>query len=324
LILQQAKAALWLLAHFGGVGSKSRKGFGSFADIATDDAGTVDLCRTVAVAFRQACRCDGPFQERLADSLALAQMLPPLEIPTGWKDHWFALDQLGYAIQSFAQKHKHDRAKTALGLPRQIHGPRPSPLGGQDRSSHRPPQYLRSPKGDRYAAPVLYHLARTVEGSLVVRVAAFPARHLPDLQTSTVVLSELLEHLRVDLQHRAQQHGPESPVTAAASAGKSAGPPTARPAVPKTGDTVEAVLMEDPKGKGRRFAQHSPSGLAGPIQNADRIPPDKNIGDTLTLLVASMSSDGKQIQFRVPTEEDNRRTAGPRGGPSRGAFRRQR
>ena len=33
VILQQAKAALWLLTHLGGVGSKSRKGFGSLADV---------------------------------------------------------------------------------------------------------------------------------------------------------------------------------------------------------------------------------------------------------------------------------------------------
>ena len=323
LILQQAKAALWLLTHFGGVGSKSRKGFGCFVDIAGDAIGTVELCEQAAADFRRVCGCDGAFQERLADSLALAQMLPPLEITTGWKDHWFALDQLGYAVQSFAQKHKHEPAKAALGLPRQIHGPRPSPLDGQDRSAHRPPQRLANPKGDRYASPVLYHLARGPDGAMVVRVAAFPTRHLPSLPASTAVLSELLDYLRVDLQQRAQQRGPEGPAAPAAGAGKSAARKATQPAIPKPGDLVEAVLVEDPKGKGRRFACHRPSGLVGSILNPDKLPADKELGDTVTLLVASISSDGKSIQFRVPTDEDKRKQgAAPPRSPQR-PFRRR-
>jgi CRISPR-associated protein Cmr6 len=323
LILQEAKAALWLLTHFGGVGSKSRKGFGCFADIAADAVGTVELCQQAAAVFRRVCGCDGPFQERLADSLALAQMLPPLEIPTGWKDHWFALDQLGYAIQSFAQKHKHDPGKAALGLPRQIHGPRPSPLGGQDRSSHRPPKRLTGPKGDRFAAPIFYHLTRGANDALLVRVAALPTKHLPDLPASTAMLTELLEHLRGDLQQRARQPGPEGPAVPATRAGHPAGRKAAQPAIPKAGDLIEATLVEDPKGKGRLFARHDPSRLVGPILNADQVPADKHAGDTLALLVASISSDAKQIQFRIPADEDRQRTARPRGGPPHGPSRRR-
>ena len=124
-ILQQAKAALWLLTHFGGVGSKLRKGFGCFADIAADDVGAVDRCRQAAAAFRRACGCDGPFQEQWADSLALEQMLPPLEITTRWKDYWFALDQLGYAVQSFAQEQKTQPGQGRVGPA--AADPRPSP-----------------------------------------------------------------------------------------------------------------------------------------------------------------------------------------------------
>ena len=78
-------------------------------------------------------------------------------------------------------------------------------------------------------------------------------------------------------------------------------------------------MAEDPKGKGRRFARHEPSGLIGSIQNPDQVPDDKNVGDNLTLLVASISSDGKQIQFRVPSEADLTKAKNPPSpSPNRG------
>ena len=323
MILQQAKAALWLLTHFGGVGSKSRKGFGSFADIAAEDVAAVDLCRQAAAAFRRACGCDGPFQEQWAESLALGQMLAPSEVQTPWKDYWFALDQLGYAAQRFAQDRRHNKDKAALGLPRQIHGPRPDPLPGQQ--NHRRPQQLANPRGTkRFASSVLYHLGKAPDGTFTVRVAAFPARHLPDLATSTAVLTDLLVHLRDDLAERSGRPGPDSPVGPGPVAGRSSAPAARRPAVPKAGDLLEAVLIEDPKGKGRRFARHEPSGLAGNILNPDQLPADKKPGDGVTLRVHYTSSDGKTIQFRVPTGEDEQRRQAPRRGPPpRGPQRRR-
>ncbi len=326
VVLQQAKAALWLLTHLGGAGSKSRKGFGSFADIFAGDVGNLGGCRQAAAAFRLLCRCDGPYQDRHAESLALERARQLDDIPTGWKDHWFALDQLGYAFQSFAQRRRHDRAKAALGLPRQIHGPRREPLPGQDRASHRPPEPLKGPKGDRHASPVFYHLARTSEGALLLRVTIFPARHLPDLLTSTTVLNQLLQHLEGDLRKRAAQPGPGSsppPAAPVAAPARPAARPAAPPAPPKAGGLVEAVLVEDPKGKGRRFARHRSSGLLGSILNPDKLPADKNLGDVVTLCVAMISSDGQQIQWRVPTEEDKARATAPRGGPPRGPSRRR-
>jgi CRISPR-associated protein Cmr6 len=336
VVLQQAKAALWLLTHFGGVGSKARKGFGSFADISCGDVNSLDDCRKAAAAFRSLCGCDGTFHDQLAESLALERVLRLDDIPISWKDYWFSLDQLGYASQAFAQQLRHNRAKLALGLPRQIHGPRPEPFRGQNRE-HRPPEPLKGPKGDRHASPVFYHLARTAEGALSLRVTAFPAKYLPNQATSAVILGDLLKHLADDLQKRAQQPGPTglpppaaAPAKPAAVAAKPvAAPakPAARPAapvvLPKAGDHLEAVLVDDPKGRGRRFARHVRSGLVGPILNVERIPPEKNLGDAITLWVYSLSSDGKQVQWRVPTETDKPRSTQPRRGPPPGHSRRR-
>jgi CRISPR-associated protein Cmr6 len=180
VLLSQARAALWLLCRFGGVGSKPRKGFGSFRDIAVEGIAVVEDCLRFAREFRQACSVDGKPQ-REPGSSALDVMLGPLEVGLTWKDPWFALDQAGFAAQAFAQGGKH-QDKSALGLPRR---------GSRD-----------GPKGKRYASPVHYHLARGVDGRLAIRVVAFPA-NLPDFGTSREVMGRLLESLRADLARRA-------------------------------------------------------------------------------------------------------------------------
>ena len=53
LLLQQAQSALWLLCHFGGIGSKSRKGFGSLAIPGELDGWTLERCKQSAGEFRQ-------------------------------------------------------------------------------------------------------------------------------------------------------------------------------------------------------------------------------------------------------------------------------
>jgi CRISPR-associated protein Cmr6 len=312
LILEQAKAAIWLLTHFGGIGSKSRKGFGCFKDIRLEGIGSFDDCRRIAQQFRQACRCDGSFRERLAESPALEQLLPPVEIVTSWKDPWFALDQLGYATQAFAQKYAHNPAKAALGLPRKIHGPLARPFPHQDKASHRPPQDLQCRKGNRYASPVFCHLAMANDASLLIRATAFPAKYLPDLNESRKILTELLDFLHTYLAQRSQElhdsgqrPGPSAQPTH---------PGERRPTLPQHGSLVEAVLVEDPKGKGRRFARHGPSGLVGSILHPEGVPADKQIGDAITLVVDYVSADGKQIRFRPPTSEDTTRAPRPRKG----------
>ena len=125
-----------------------------------------------------------------------------------------------------------------------------SPCRGQNRASHRPPEPLKGPKGDRHASPVFYHLARTSEGALLVRVTAFPAKHLPDLLTSTTMLNQLLQHLEATCGSARRSRGPKVPrPRAAGRSGKARAPPAPPPAPPKAGDLVEAVLVEDPKGR---------------------------------------------------------------------------
>lgn len=83
--------------------------------------------------------------------------------------------------------------------------------------------------------------------------------------------------------------------------------PAARQPVelPKPGDKVDAVLLEEKTKKGGWKARHEPSGLSGPIQNSSDVPRDKSAGDGLTLLVASANE--REIAFRYPTAADEKR-----------------
>src|SRR5262249_43570216 len=73
--LGQAPAALGRLCHFGGAGSKARKGFGSFAEPEGLRGLDLDRCREAAAAFREACGLGRrPFDPRLAESASLEQL----------------------------------------------------------------------------------------------------------------------------------------------------------------------------------------------------------------------------------------------------------
>ena len=156
-VLRQGEAALWLLCHYGGIGSKGRKGFGSFADIEVRDIQTVDDCLQRSADFRRGVGL-ATLPNGLAGTSSLEDMLT-VEVATPWRDHWLAIDQLGFAAQAFAQKNAHNDRKRALGLPRKIHGPLSRPTKHQNGDNHRSPTQLVAGGHRRHAAPVHYHLA---------------------------------------------------------------------------------------------------------------------------------------------------------------------
>jgi CRISPR-associated protein Cmr6 len=287
MVLEQAKAALWLLCHFGALGSKGRKGFGSFAELG---GMTMEDCLRSAAKFRRACGV--PEQaERDAESPVLGTMLLPLEVSTPWKNAWFVLDQLGFSAQGYAKEYKYQAEKKALGLPRRVG----APVQGR----------FKAEKGDRHASPVHYHLVKKPDGTFTIRVALFPAMYPPDIKTSREFLGKLLEYLKADLEKRAKELTEKQPQPSP----RPFAPPSSRPTpheaeskLPRTGQLVDAVLVEDPKaskGKNRRFAKDLASGLAGKIQNAEEIPAGTKIGDKVQLIVVYCTPPG-QIQFKWP------------------------
>lgn len=321
-VLNQAKAALWLLCHMGGVGSKARKGFGSFKDPAELKDVNLDWCKAQAAAFRHECAV-AQHATDTPKSPALETALPIMEVSTPWKDCWFALDQLGYAMQEFAKKYAHNPEKEALGLPRKIHGPKDDgPLQTKDGKvlqdrwqkpvwlgSRHPALGRRDAAGMRAPSPVHYHLARGTDGNLIIRIIAFPSRYLPDMQTSRKVLGELLKHLREDLGKRVKQYADRGQNITSADVSPQ---PTMRRfdaegrlRLPRSGDLVEAVLLEEKTKRGGWRAKHLETGLSGPIHNSADVPAESKPGDRVKLVTASCNE--REIAFRWPTAADEKR-----------------
>lgn len=220
LIADQVGAAVFLLCRFGGVGSKARKGFGSFADL--DGTWNLEKCKDAAKEFRaehelkKEKRTENQVQ---TPSIDYAQSLGN-DIALGTMDPWNALDRLGFAVQGFAQRYAHKEPKEALGLPRKINGPQASSAVWLGRNH----PFLGNTElsNFRHAAPVHYHLARGSDGKLAIRAIVFPSPVLPDLKTSEKLLGELLEHVKTGLA-----------AAAGAPIASAAGAPVARSAPPR-------------------------------------------------------------------------------------------
>lgn len=192
MVMDQAKLSLWWLCYLGGVGAKSRKGFGS-------------LQMPKELSELDGRKFNTPFGSPLREKLELPSnffiennaVSPSLRLMatflgegdgiTETKDSvsnnpWVVLDKIGYSIQSFAQRYKHRREKKALGLPRKIG----DPASGTFRCDL-----------ERHSSPAFFHCFKKDENNISVRWGAFPSSRLPDIQTSKDFLREFLQDFSI-------------------------------------------------------------------------------------------------------------------------------
>jgi CRISPR-associated protein Cmr6 len=177
--LEQARLALWLLVRYGGIGAKVRRGFGSFTARIPEAPSNLNDAIERASAVRP--RVPEPPQP-VSSSIDRMQ---EKELRLRGNEPWFALDQLGYAYQSFASSEKHRREKLALGLPRRIH------KGPEEEN-------LRHPAGPpyrRHASPLHFHVFQDAQG-YAVRIAALANPHLPDIATSAAYLKRCIDKMQ--------------------------------------------------------------------------------------------------------------------------------
>lgn len=276
-VLRQGEVALWLLCRYGGVGSKARKGFGSWCDIHVGGIAGVDDCKNAARALRDSCRLP---PGECTNSPQLEKSIS-IEVPTPWSNPWDALSRLGATYQGVVKSFPKQR-RALFGLPGRTtkHGP------------------------DRHAAPLHWSLSQGPEG-LTIRLIAFLSHgiRVPDSGDS---LATAVEQARRALEAAAKQ-----PARTGRSQPKSRGSQMRRHAsrtrrgghgdeqtIPRAKDTVQAVLVERKTKKGGWMARHEPSGLEGPIQNSTVVPRDAEPGQRTTLLVAY--ANPSQIAFRWP------------------------
>ncbi len=88
-------------------------------------------------------------------------------------------------------------------------------------------------------------------------------------------------------------------------------------AIPKSGDRVEVVLLEERTKKGGWLALHEGSQLAGPIQNSADVPAEAKPGDKVEVVVAYATP--RDIAFRYPKDDLDRSSQQPKkkGGDRR-------
>ena len=247
-VMRQAEAALWLLARYGGVGSKSRKGFGSFADVAVEDVSSPDDCILAGAALREHC---GLKTAAGTGTPALEHRIGPVEVETQWRDDWHTLDQVGEVYQRFAKGRKLEE-RMALGQPR---------------------KHVKT----RYASPAFWSLARR-EDRYSVRLLCFPS-NLPDSETSQKILKDLSKQARKELEAASRTGaGRKSP--------RKPSPPQNTSTL-KNGQRVSAELLKERTKKGGWRAKEVITNIEGHIHNNDQVPADAQPGQAVDLIVKS-------------------------------------
>jgi CRISPR-associated protein Cmr6 len=186
-IVNQVKYSLWLLTQFGGVGAKSRRGFGSLAlEVNAGFNGlTLDKIREESRIFREKCslvRHDAGTGTAALESARFIEGLLPENVPS--ENAWQVMNYIGTILRDFSQsatnsRHgKHCKEKVALGLPRKIHGPEKNRMNHQ--TVHTRPVELKGQKGNRHASPLIFHVASSGNnpGKFVIRSTIFPNNYL--------------------------------------------------------------------------------------------------------------------------------------------------
>lgn len=290
-LLEQAKAALWLLARFGGAGSRSRKGFGSFNDIEIPEFASIEDCREAAVRYRSACGANQTAKDPAtpSNSPTLEDAII-LEKKTPWKDPWYALEQTGITLQRFT-KAREGNERIPLGLPRKT---------GRNSSS----RALNARKGERHASPALWSLTADKGNQLTVRLIAFPAANLPDYSTSKRTLEKLVEFAETEITSKingGSNQGRRRPTHAPA--------PNQSPKLQK-GTFVSAKLLEERTKKGGWRARHEDSGKEMPIQNSTDVPENHQAGDIVQLYVFSNDA------YKWPTSQVREQAERSRSTPA--------
>ena len=199
-ILTQAKSALFLLARFGGVGSKSRNGFGSL-QLFDAESDSLQVCLDNASSFRTKPQSTKPMGN--CETSAFSAVAGNVAVLFPWSDVWTVLEQVGFAVQAFAISYKHRITKQALGLPRLTKTSERFSPSGTFSEIWETAVRKRDERNVRYASPWHIQLSPHASG-FVVRCIAFVQPGLPSADASSKLLHEWTQFVKADLERRAK------------------------------------------------------------------------------------------------------------------------
>ncbi len=277
-ILQQARASLSLLCRYGGVGSRSRKGFGS---LQWDKSYSLDECRRIAENF--STEFGVPHKQITKPVPYSWENFLNREITVNCFDEWTVLDRLGLALKETAEGSKGKSDKAALGLPRKVHG---------NLKKIYP----------RFAAPVWYHLTKTEKGYLL-RVTAFPSSDIISEDVSRRILGELIGNIEKHLKNLKNSPQPAKRRPGAGSYQRNK-PVDVRNTMGglKAKDRLQAVLQEEKTKKGKWKVCPVGTSFVGNVENSSDIPDDKQPGDELSVIVRIAKEDSPSYLYSPDSE----------------------
>ncbi|MCY4171584.1 MAG: type III-B CRISPR module RAMP protein Cmr6 [Bacteroidetes bacterium] len=273
IIHRQVDAALWLFAKYGGAGSRSRKGFGSFEAIPIKGINSIDDCKKIGESLRKKCKVysSGNVRAPNMEEAIIYKSQPVTNYPN------LAISWIGEIIQNFAKQLKDEGcSRESLGLPRK------SNL-------------------QRHASPAVWSLSRDKNGDLSIQLIGFPSDKLPD---SEQVLKDLCRYAEERLKEKhfisisSQQEPRSARVIASNQLDQniiSAGVDQ-KSSRPSTGDHIRVVVLDEKTKKGNVKAKHLDSGLIGSMVDTNNEPNDIEVGQEKVVIVHSVNEN--TISFR--------------------------
>ena len=286
LVLRQVEAALWLFVRFGGAGSKSRKGFGAFDDVRIKGITSIEDCKRIGENLRIEC---GIHSGASTQAPSLDRVILLEDQATGLTDPLEAVDRIGEVVQKFAKDKISKEQRIALGTPRNLKG----------RARH-------SRNKKRHASPAHWGMSRSMDGELLIHMAAFPSKELPD---SKEILRRLKNFAVEEFRRKEAdtRRTPRSPVQ----------PDRDNPdiallegvdgrSIPRPNERVSAVLLEKKTKKGDWRARHEDSGLEGSIQDPNNAPEGLTVRKRVELTVAYATKNDIQFRWKAPKQKTRR------------------
>jgi CRISPR-associated protein Cmr6 len=193
-IMEQVKFAFYMLSKYGGLGAKSRKGFGSFK--INDNIFLNGINEGIIKNKSKELRKEVFGKENTINNNDWNIIILEKEINP---DPDKPLEKLQNIYKSFADKYKHKEQKISLGLPRKIHGPLNKPLPNQ--INHNPPLKLLHRKGyEKAASPVHFHLEPSKDDKWILRMAIIPSHYLPDYNRCKDFLMDFKKHIEEEIK----------------------------------------------------------------------------------------------------------------------------
>ncbi len=187
-VLEQATTALWLLCARGGVGGKSRKGFGSL-----EEGEPRRINRPSAMEnsrrFRETLALPNRYTENLVHSPSLRSSPDFPTIAVNWTNPWRLLHEIGAATQTIVKEQdKPDRY--IFGIPRKLRD-------------------TAIPDFSRYASPFHWHVGRRGGNTAYeVTLTPFPTPHLPRKNTGFHGNYQLLDHAGGEMLGELRERSP--------------------------------------------------------------------------------------------------------------------